>query len=51
MRKSVAKRIWKLAASMEQKSSLTKTPEGAVRWEGFARLYKDMKRAYKAGKE
>jgi hypothetical protein len=50
MRKTVAKRIWKLASSIEQKSSLTRTREGAVRWEGFARLYKDMKRAYGKGK-
>jgi hypothetical protein len=50
MRKTVVKKLWKLAASLEQKSSMTKTPEGAVRWEGFARLYKDMKKAYKAGK-
>jgi hypothetical protein len=50
MRKTVAKKIWKLAASMAKTSSLTKTPDGAVRWEGFARLYKDMKKAYKVGK-
>jgi hypothetical protein len=50
MRKQVAKKIWKLAASIEQKSSLVKGLDGAVRWEGFAHLYKEMKKAYKAGK-
>lgn len=50
MRKTVAKKIWKLASSIEQKSSLMKRPDGSIRWEGFARLYKDMKRAYGKGK-
>ena len=50
MRKQVSKKIWKLASTTEQKSSLVKTSEGAVKWEGFARIYKDMKKAYKAGR-
>ena len=50
MRKKVAKKIWKLALSINPKSTLTKTADGAVRWEGFARNYKDLKKAYVAGK-
>ena len=50
MRKTVAKKIWKLAQSINPKSTLTRTNDGSVRWEGFARNYKDLKKAYKAGK-
>lgn len=50
MRKKVAKELWGLAATLEQKSSLVKAPDGSVRWEGFARIYKDMKKAYRARK-
>jgi hypothetical protein len=50
MRKKVTKQLWKLASLVAQKSNLVRLPDGSVRWEGFARAYKDMKKVYKAGK-
>lgn len=48
MRGKTARRLRKLASKTETEgSSLYQFPDGSVRWDGFIRKYKDLKKEWK----
>ncbi len=47
MRAIVKKRLWKQAAEQIQHSRLIWTVKGTMRWQGFKRVFRDLKKAYR----